>query len=289
VLQRHGLPCFRWPSADAKRIVGRMLSHEEFLAAAAEVARRLYPDAEIGTGEDFCLTLDGQVVFLENVYRKAAAEPERCEELLEGFLLRVPDAADVPDEIPPWEQVRERIMPQIFPRSKVTPLRGRIPLTTQEFVNDTVIVYVIDEQDAYRSIRRDDLQRWGVDMETVHRQALENLTSRSTGMQVQAIPDEGGNIIATIFQQGDAYDSSRLLLPALHENLRPVLGSPFLAGIPNRDFLVCFRTDADDLRDRLAAQIAADFGKMPYPITDQLFLVTADGVAPWREKLPGQE
>jgi len=266
-----------------------MLSHEEFLAAAAEVARRLYPDAEIDKGEEFSLTLDGQVVFLENVYRKAAAEPDRCAELLEAFLLRVPDAANVSTETPPWEQVRERIMPQIFPRTKVAPLDGKIPLTTQEFVNDTVIVYVIDEQDAYRSIRGQDLAAWDVDLESLHRQALENLTDRSTGMQVQAIPDEGGNIIATIFQQGDAYDSSRLLLPTLHENLRPVLGSPFLAGIPNRDFLICFRAEASELRDRLSAQIASDFGKMPYPITDQLFLVTADGVAAWREQLPGQE
>jgi uncharacterized protein YtpQ (UPF0354 family) len=265
-----------------------MLSHEDFLASAIDAARRLHPEAAVEPGEGFGFLLDGQMVFLENVYRKAAAAPDRCEAMIEEFLRRVPEAADVPADAPPYEQVRDRVMPQIFPRDRLGP-SGTRPLACQEFVNDTVIVYVIDQEGSYRSIGAEDLARWDVDAETLHAQALSNLADRSTGIQVQAVPGAGGSILAAIFQQGDAYDASRLLLDALHENLRPVLGSPFLAGIPNRDFLICFRTDAGELRDKLAAQIAEDFAKMPYPITDQLFLVTADGVAAWREQPPGQE
>ena len=41
-----------------------------------------------------------------------------------------------------------------------------------------------------------------------------------------------------ILQTLDGYDASRILLPALHERLKRLLGTPFAAGIPNRDFAI---------------------------------------------------
>ena len=128
-----------------------------------------------------------------------------------------------------------------------------------------------------------------MDAETLHAQALQNLIARSEGVKVQALQDEGDHVMAVIFQEEDAYDSSRLLLPTLHQKLAGLLGSPFLGGIPNRDFLICFRADVPELLSRMAGQIAEDFRQMPYPITEKLFLVTADGVAAYRERLPGAE
>jgi uncharacterized protein YtpQ (UPF0354 family) len=77
----------------------------------------------------------------------------------------------------------------------------------------------------------------------------------------------------------DGFDATRILLPTLHSRLREHLGSPFVAGIPNRDILLCFRDDEETV-ERLKKQIADDYIKMPHPITDKLLLVTADGIAP---------
>jgi hypothetical protein len=77
----------------------------------------------------------------------------------------------------------------------------------------------------------------------------------------------------------DGYDASRILLPMLHDRLREYLGSPFAAGIPNRDILLCFRNDEETV-DRLREQIGKDYRQMPYQVTDKLMLVTADGIAP---------
>ena len=76
----------------------------------------------------------------------------------------------------------------------------------------------------------------------------------------------------------DGYDASRVLLPTLHEKLREHLGSPFAAGIPNRDILLCFRND-DETVGRLREQIAEDHRQMPHGVTDKLLLVTPDGIA----------
>ena len=82
-----------------------------------------------------------------------------------------------------------------------------------------------------------------------------------------------------LFQTMDGYDASRILLPTLHDRLREHLGSPFAAGIPNRDILLCFRDDEETV-SRLKAQIAEDFRRMPHQVTDQLLLITPDGIAP---------
>jgi uncharacterized protein YtpQ (UPF0354 family) len=111
---------------------------------------------------------------------------------------------------------------------------------------------------------------------------MHNLVSRSEAMSAHAAQDEEGRVNLILFQQMDGYDASRILLPTLHDRLREHLGSPFAAAIPNRDILICFRNEPEML-ERLAEQIADDYRSMPHQVTDRLFLVTADGIAPLEE------
>jgi uncharacterized protein YtpQ (UPF0354 family) len=263
-----------------------MISHEDFLIQAIEVANRIHPAARVVPGEGFGIVVDGRAVFLENAYRKARLAPEQVETILEELLTAYQGVGQRLSGSASFTEIRKQLMPQIFPTEKVRATRAAVPVS-QEFPNETAIVYVADRPDHFQLVLEADVQAWGVDVETVHRQALANLTHRSEGVNVQALQDTGGQIMAAIFQKGDSYDSSRLLLPTLHQTLGRLLGSPFLAGVPNRDFLICLRADAGGLRKRIAAQVREDFRRMPYPITDQLFLVTADGVAAYRDKLPG--
>ena len=64
-----------------------------------------------------------------------------------------------------------------------------------------------------------------------------------TNDEAEAAQDEEGRVNLILFQTMDGYDASRVLLPTLHDRLREYLGSPFAAGIPNRDILLCFRND----------------------------------------------
>lgn len=265
-----------------------MMSHEQFLNVAMAVAGRLFPDARIERGEGFMLRIDDKKVFLENLFRKATATPDQVEELVDEHLAVLGRPEPAPTDVQPWIEAREKILPQIFPALKLDFPPKAMPLF-QEFPNDTVTVYVLDRGGSYSLVRFIDVVEWRVDAEAVHQAAIENLTQRSTGVRVQALTDDEGNIVAAIFHQGDSYDSSRLLLPGLHENLRSVLGSPFLAGVPNRDFLICFRAGVDDLLENIGNQVAEDFGRMPYPITDRLFLVTPDGIAAWHPEPVGEE
>ena len=69
------------------------------------------------------------------------------------------------------------------------------------------------------------------------------------------------------------------LVRHLNERLREHLGSPFAAGVPNRDILLCFRND-DETVEKLRDQIQKDYRRMPHQVTDKLLLITQDGIAP---------
>ena len=81
-------------------------------------------------------------------------------------------------------------------------------------------------------------------------------------------------VIAT----NDSMASSRLLHPDLHRLFSGPLGSPFRAGIPDRDTLIVY---SDRRRSRLETerQLRRDYRTSSYPITPRPFLVTPDGIA----------
>jgi hypothetical protein len=85
-------------------------------------------------------------------------------------------------------------------------------------------------------------------------------------------------IVAT----GDGLASSRLLHPDLHRLFSGPLGSPFRAGIPDRDTLVLY-SDRRRMKERIERQLRKDHRKSSYPITPRPFLVTPDGIAPASE------
>jgi len=78
-----------------------------------------------------------------------------------------------------------------------------------------------------------------------------------------------------IFNSGDGYDASRLLLAELLASWARDLPGHLVVGIPNRDFLIGF-SDADpEILERVAQQIQADAAVREYGLTDQRF--TLDG------------
>ena len=87
----------------------------------------------------------------------------------------------------------------------------------------------------------------------------------------------GGRLI--IVAAHDNFDASRLLHPGLHRLFSGPLGSPFYAGIPNRDTLVVFSGGSPKLRTHVVSQVKRDYENSAYPITPQLFLVTDGGIA----------
>jgi hypothetical protein len=124
-----------------------------------------------------------------------------------------------------------------------------------------------------------DVDRWQTDAQALHQIAVANLCRLAWPKKLEGARqrDGGGRLI--IIVTGDGLASSRLLHPDLHRLFCGPLGSPFRAGIPDRDTLIVY-SDRRRLKQRTERQLRKDHHTSSYPITPRPFLVTPDGIAP---------
>lgn len=261
------------------------------------IVRERFPLVTIEPAADgtFALSVNGAVAPLENLYRVAVLHPQELKHQVERWAVELLRAAEgTPDQAAGYEEVKDRILPMVVrshgdegsteqqPSGSVSAADGMAPspgVISQPLVPGLMIAYAIDNDRTIAYISRTRFEQWGIPLEQLHQTAIDNLISRSESIAAHAAQDESGQVNLILFQTMDGYDASRILLPTLHDRLREHLGSPFAAGIPNRDILICFRDDAATLA-RLKRQIAEDYRRMPHQVTDQLLLVTPDGIAP---------
>jgi hypothetical protein len=117
-----------------------------------------------------------------------------------------------------------------------------------------------------------------MDAQGLHQVAIANLCQLAWPAKLEgARQPDGGRVI--VIATGDGLASSRLLHPDLHRLLGGPLGSPFRAGIPDRDTLVVY-SDRRSIRQQTERQLRKDHRTSSYPITPRPFLVTPDGIAP---------
>ena len=254
------------------------LSRELFLSRVIAIVQQRFPLVKIEPGDEgFALSVNGAMAPLENLYRATALHPDEIKHHVERWAVELLRAAEgAPDLAATFEEVKERILPMIV---SGTPDEGSEGVVSQSLIEGLMVAYAIDNDRTIAYIPRKRFESWGVSLETLHKTAIDNLTARSEAISAHAAQDEDGRVNLILFQTMDGYDASRILLPTLHDRLREHLGSPFAAGIPNRDILLCFRDDEETIA-RLSQQIADDYQKMPHQVTDKLLLVTPDGIAP---------
>jgi Protein of unknown function (DUF1444) len=262
-------------------------TRDQFVAQVIEIVNKRFPLMTIvPADDDFAVRIKpkkdrgpGHLASLENLYRMAIIDPKEVQHHVERWAVELLRASEGhPDEDGPYDAIKERIMPMILPAQFCDEAYETV--ISQPLIDGLRVAYAIDSDRTISYIAKKLFEGWEITMEDLHEQAIDNLVTRSEEMHANVAQDESGKITLIILSQRDGYDSARILLPTLHERLSEHLGSPFVAAIPHRDILLCFRNESDTV-DRLAPQISEDFTKMPHQVTDQLLLVTADGVAPY--------
>lgn len=247
---------------------------------ANEVLRRLrerYPEEDFEFG-DRGIRGKKRMVFLANLYRDIKAAPSRRETIIDRFVHSLGPSADFAFGQESWDEIRLQVLPVLKPRAYIKPDTPTQHLLTTEWLIDVLICYVIQSKKIYRFITGWDLERWGTSASELHRIALDNLQALPWPRRLEGSRQkDGGRVI--LVETGDSLASSRLLHPDFHKLLSGPLGSPFWAGIPDRDTLVTF-SDRRALKQRIARKLRKDHDSSAYPITPRPFLVTRDGIAP---------
>ncbi len=250
---------------------------EAFGEHVARILKRHYPDKSVELAGPLDLVLSGKHLGLENLYRMVLHEPDRGVELVENYLDRLIEGDSLSAMPLPLSVAKPRIMPRIQPLSIFDHL-DREQVAHVPFVNDTVIVFVLDMPQMTVSITVEQMLRWGLqvdDLDTISRQ---NLDSYAPDLQIQFVDSSEGGRAAIVSRQ-DGYDAARLLLDTLHGRLAPELHGDFYVAAPARDMFLALTCDPGDFVDRLLDRIQREYRRLPYPITDSLFVVTRDGVA----------
>ncbi len=219
-----------------------------------------------------------QVVFLGNLYREVrAASPSRRAEIIRNFVDNLSQTADLPMGQETWEEARSHILPVLKPRNYIEPSGPTKHLLISEWLADVVICYVIKSAKLYRFVTGWDVDRWGTNAQALHQLALDNLAGLAWPKRLEGSRQkDGGRVI--LVTTNDSLASSRLLHPDLHRLFSGPLGSPFWAGIPDRDTLVTY-SDRRLLKQRIGRRLRKDHHTSAYPITPHPFLVTPDGIA----------
>jgi hypothetical protein len=234
---------------------------------------KLYPDRIFSlTVDPLTLESDGQVIGLTNLHANfllgSQTDPE-LEELATAHFDALINGTDSADRSLAWEDARIYLMPQLMPRD----ILGTSPIElVHEPVKDSVYLgFVIDTEQNYSYVNREDQERWGVDDETIRKTAFANLHERSQGIEMMAFPGENAFFIINTM---DGFDAVRLLSPQMQEVIAEHIGDPFYAGIPNRDFLICWSKTADaEFQKNMSLQVATDSDQRPYPLSRKVFEV----------------
>jgi uncharacterized protein YtpQ (UPF0354 family) len=219
-----------------------------------------------------------RVVYLSNLYREVRAAPGRRSQIIQHFVQGLGQSADLPLGQESWEDAQTRLLPLFKPQSYISSDSATRNALATEWLADTVICYALRSKDIYRFVTTSDLDRWQTDAQSLHQVAIANLSRLAWPTKLEgARQKDGGRIIVVL--TGDGLASSRLLHPDLHRLFSTPLGSPFRAGIPDRDTLVVY-SDRRRLNQRTERQLRKDHRTSSYPITARSFLVTPDGIAP---------
>ena len=254
-------------------------NREQFAEQVIEIVRARFPLVKLARAEQpFSLRVNGQIASLENLYRWSLLKPDELKHYVERWAVELLRASEgSPDQGATFEQISDRILPMVLGRQYVETQAQS--MVSQTLVTELHVAYAIDSDRTIAYIPKAQFDAWNITLDQLHSTAIQNLLGRSEQIAAHAAQDEDGKINLILFQTMDGYDASRVLLPNLHEKLREHQGSPFVAAIPNRDILLCFRND-DETITRLRDQIKRDYLSMPHQVTDKLMLVTPDGIAP---------
>jgi hypothetical protein len=176
-----------------------------------------------------------------------------------------------------WEGARALLRPRLIP---VDYLKTQNSLLHRDFSHDVMIAYSLDLGKFDEFVSDTHASKWGVTIDTIHPTTIANLEALSKDIPIKVRPASGGapGGFAAV-DQHDAYDAARLLLPQFRSRIIAELGDFVYAGIPNRDFLVVWSRDFA-AHAGFVAKIKKDSQTQPYPLTDEIFVITASGVRP---------
>ena len=226
------------------------------------------------------LLVDGHILYLVNLYQTAlrATGPGRQQAILaffdkmeSGFAEQMPAT---------FEAVRDRLRARIVSaEAAANGASDKVTILSRPFSLKTRIAYVVDSAETMAYVSKERPDQWKVTADAIHAAAIENLDaiSRDVRIEPKAPPDGSGLFVA--LGGRDGYVAARLLAPKFMARMGEELGAEHYVGVPCRDGFLAWSVDCS-IKAPLAALLTKYAATLPYSLTDELFVSSAEGVRP---------
>ena len=258
------------------------LTFPQLRTEALEILRGKFPADKFTLGKTVDVIRMGEVELgLQNLRSKFCTPPalnvaQRRDEMIEFFEKTIPLTKNYESKIPAtWSEARKLVRLQMMHTDYLRPFAGKKVLVTRPFIPDVHLAVVVDQPKGYIYVREEDRVKWKVDEKALFETALKNvdLFQKTSGLKGGAKPDA-----FLVSEEKDGFDAARLLLPWVRAEAAKHLGNPFLAAVPNRDFLIMWGAEnSAHFQDRARQNVAADYVAQPYKLSPQVLRVWADG------------
>jgi len=205
----------------------------------------------------------------ERAYRR---RPDAIDAVVSTLLRVSKGEQGVPDL--GYQTIAELIVPQLKPIALLVDMvdRGAEPIIYRLFLADLILTYAIRDRGRLSYLTETQIERWGVSEQTVHEQAMRNLTAKSQDIPYHLAGKGSQQVV--IFNVNDGLDAARLLLPDLIQQAARNIPGNLVIGIPNRDFMVVFSDDDPDRVTAVSLQITQDMRQHAHGLTTSLFTIT---------------
>lgn len=270
---------------------------EAFSQHVLQIASQEFPNLNLKKTEQplQCTWINGNHLSLDNLYKtiRQDTEPGKEDDEIRRFLKSITELSSdaAAKNALPWDDAKSKLRPQIVPSTKVENASTRsVPaqnsVTSQIFgakpTKKKVIVhrplpfsnklfegFVIDSENTFQYLYQENLQKWNVNLDVVSKCAYENLSKNSQNLKLE-LHDEGSKGKYITISVTDGYAAARILLPEIRKRLQKDLGDRCFVGIPNRDYLIAWSSDAPH-QERFAEQVRKSYRSRHHPLTPQVY------------------
>jgi hypothetical protein len=253
------------------------LASGQFRAEVIETLRREHPDWRMESPADpTVLEVEGARAYLGNLYQTlgGATRPER-EARIKAFFNVLPSK---PGDEGGFAAVKGRLRARIVNAELASnSAEEKLLLLTRPFSPKALISYVVDSEFAMAYVSKSSLEHWRATADAVHAAAIENLDAISRDVAIEPRAPHPGEGLFAVVQGADGYAAARLLAPRFMARMAEELGPEHFVGAPCRDLLVAWSVDCS-VKASLAALVSDYAATKAYPVTDEIFVWSADGV-----------
>lgn len=219
---------------------------------------------------------------LDEAFAEYEADPDREDEIVARLVEEAQQRLEAGIGDASLDDVRADLMPLLKGTFELRTY-GLEPAET-DFPGNLSVIYVVDGKDSFTVVEPADVERWGSSVEELHEIALDNLL-RQTNEDEKLVCEPSGNQELCGWASSDGYDATRMIVPALRQQIVREYGGPAVYAVPMENVFVALPLE---LLERGAngklfrSKVQNDFQSADDPLSPEIYVERDGELVIWK-------